>query len=764
VFIAIWVSGSSFSVLGSIKPSDLGSSSEKSLVHSECRIWKDGADIFHAKADSDLTALACMGYLHATHRLWQMDYFRRIAQGRLAEVLGIKRIRQDFMMRLLELYPRAQGLFESLSVTQKTLLWAYASGINHGIRQLKHALPYEFQKLSYSPESWEPVDTLAILLLQSFDQTRKTFMDDLKFEELKTRWGPEAKRWFDEERAPWFVTILKPEESAPLLLSVAQNIHPEAEANVQSASEPIQVSSALFPNMYSGTGSNNWVLAPSRTRSGKAWLANDPHLELTHPPFWFWVHVEGSRLNVVGGSLPGVPLIISGASPKVAWGLTNAYINTADVVQVSNKTLKIGSSHRPTIWFKFGGFKLPFFFKAFDKTTDGLPVLPIQARKHHQYVLRWSGFDLRAEDLDHLFDFMYSQNVQEMNQALSHFGLPSWNFVFADTQGQIGYRTVGKVPVSYDMDSFGVIASGDGAVSRWHYYHKHQMPQVINPVRGFVASANNRQWRTDHGISAGMAHRLSLRAFRIEELIQSKPLHDLDSLRAIQCDVQAVDARFLVPELLRWMHPNTFPDLNSLEQEIIQLLAAWDYQTDETCTVCAFYRRWMDLLLNKMNVNETVLHQLLTRQLTKLPLNEPLIQTFRQVIAEWSLSRVDQVPKWRDVHLNLFPHISGDPRFTFEGSLAGPGDRFTVNLGTCEWKDGRCYQDSGASHRLLVEMSSPPKMVRILSGTNQNLAFRDLGQMNSPWNRWKRCEYDSLSVVLNWNQVPKDEIQTIRFE
>jgi penicillin amidase len=237
-------------------------------------------------------------------------------------------------------------------------------------------------------------------------------------------------------------------------------------------------------------GSNNWVLAPSRSRSGKAWLANDPHLALKNPPFWYWVHLQGGDVDAIGASVPGVPLIASGASRRMAWGLTNSYLDVGDVWAVERSELRGIVTTRPWIWIRFGFLKLPFFFKTIERTRQGWPLLPLDAGAGRALVLRWSGYELASSDVEAAPRLMAAADVRSMDEALSRVGIPSWNFVFADTAGGIGYRAVGKVPRREGVPEWGVLSGTPSmALAPTPWLAVSEMPHVLNPARGFVATA-----------------------------------------------------------------------------------------------------------------------------------------------------------------------------------------------------------------------------------------------------------------------------------
>ncbi|MFA5584089.1 MAG: penicillin acylase family protein, partial [Bacteriovoracaceae bacterium] len=348
-----------------------------------CQAKYDEMGIPHQEVTSNKEFYYCFGFHHGKDRAWQMDFFRRFAYGTNAEVLGYKFIKNDFMMRLLDLPKLAARLYEELSIESKELLQNYTEGVNEGFKEGK--LSDEFIKLGFTPAKWEPLHSIAVLLLQSFDQTKKTFFFDIKEQEKLDRY-PDAKKLFDENETPWLTTILKEGEYQT--------------QETRGVSAPSHNKSfklwAAFPELFGRkSGSNNWVVNSNYTKNKVAILANDPHLDLKTPSFWYWVHLKSQDNQVIGASLPGLPFVASGTNGKVSWGLTNSYLNSADSIEITDIDKKDITSVRPVIWFKFGFFKLPFFFKSIEKFNETYPVLPLEVPQRDKVVLRWSGYTLK---------------------------------------------------------------------------------------------------------------------------------------------------------------------------------------------------------------------------------------------------------------------------------------------------------------------------------------------------------------------------------
>ena len=688
----------------------LNSHAQSSEVN--CTARYDDLGVTHQKVKNLDDYYYCFGFHHAQDRAWQMDYFRRLAQGRNAELYGYDSLKSDLMMRLLDLPTLAKKILLELPQQEKKWLDSYADGVNKGLIEGKKAK--EFVDLEYNPEPWTAEDSILVLLLQSFDQTRKTFFRDYEEEKSKEHWKEKAETLFEEEGVPWFNTILKEGE------------YPKGQLKNKTSSShpPMPNLWANFPDVFGEeSGSNNWVVNKSKSKNGFAMLANDPHLDLKTPLFWYWLHLESPEANVLGASLPGVPLIVSGTNGRVAWGLTNAYINTADAVFIKDFPKDHLISFRPKVDIKFGFLKIPFFFKKFEKTKEGYPVLPLELEKNEKIILRWTGFQLKGPQLASMFQLKRAQSVEEMDKYLQQVGVPAWNFVFADQKGDIGYRVVGEIYRENKKDEFGISYESLDEFIGKKTLLPMERPHVLKPLRGYVYSANNRHWPKDSKFFGGRGYTQSFRGFRINELIDQQQ-HDLDSFKKIQCDRQAVDARFFVPLLLTYIND--------------PLLKTWDFSTHDQSIAPSLYRRLMDLLLEGWQVNENALYRLLKN----------LDDTKRKEIVSFYNVAKEQVgtKTWGQFHRLRFNHLSKKSDWKFSPEMPGIGDNHSVDPGSANWDPEKSLyeQFSGASMRMIVILKGTPEVHLALPGYNRK--YTESQAKVPAWEEWRNCQYSKI----NW--------------
>lgn len=784
VFAVIIVGSGAASSFSSSRENDPGYDSMASkLAGTKCKFFEDSQGIAHVHAEDELAAIACAGWVQAKDRGFQMDYFRRMAEGRSAEVLGKDMIRSDFIMRLVGLREHADALYEKMNPEERERWDAFAVGANHGFASAREVgngyEGYEFRELGYHPRPWSGRDSLAVLMLESFDQTRQSFGVQIQEEGQKKHYGADASSLFARDGVPWDTSILKPGEYSPKIKTT--EIRPKSAPSVTNWALNAKKFFSDFPALKAtrGEGSNNWVVSPSRSATGNAWFANDPHLDLKHPPFWKWVHITVEHggnagtggtdpyIDMIGAMLPGTPVIASGTNRHVAWGLTNSYLDAGRIYAVSKAEVGPLQSFRPKIWFKILGVKLPFVFKTYTRTAEGWPILPIEGPKGKVLVVRWTGYDLDPSEISPLFGLATVKNATEINETLSRVGVPSWNYVFADDQGSIGYRAIGRTIKNESVPAFG-FSTGYDRQEATRILSPEEMPHSLNPKRGYLATANNRQWPSDSKYFPGRGHANGMRAFRIEELLRGTSKHDLKSLQRTQCDVQVTDARFILAPLLKHLARamgNGVTDIRlgkmqSGQKQALDALTRWDLAANEQCEACGIYRRWTDRLMDAQNLNYNALFHVITQETLNPDLAKSLLDEFNAALKDLKIDGAHPLPRWGAIHLASFSHLLGR---RFDATPIGtPGDDETVNVGSSDWVDGHYNHVEGASQRLIVEMSQPPKVYQVLAGSNSNMEKRDLTDSSEgpagEWQRWLHCQLRQREFPVEWSELKTSDL------
>lgn len=734
------------------------------LKTQNCELYDDADGISHIKTESESAAYACWGFVQARDRAAQMDYLRRMSYGQKAEVGGINDLKSDFFIINLGIKEKAGMLFAEMNNNSKKKLLAFAYGVNSSFLELlQKKQVYEFEKLQIYPEPWNPENTLAILLLQSIEQTKDNFLRKLDEERWKSKFSDSAEQLFSKASIPWQTFILKSDDLWSKQNSTAAQSSPAKSKKSLSGinwNHYSHLRKTLFAEEH--WGSNNWVIAPEKSVSKNAWLANDPHLSLKNPPFWYWMHIEAPGFNTIGANLPGAPIFPSGTNMQTSWGLTNSYLPVGNVYFVKKAELENSTDvtqFRPLLWFRFWKFKFPFFFKTVQRIKNKWPILPIDLHPDYTLVFHWSSLDLEGHNLDSFFDLVKTKSVDETDAILSKIRLNSWNFVFADISGNIGYRATGLVHRYRSAPAFGIEQKSLPEIldllAAKNYLGIDEIPHLKNPKRQYIATANNRQWQSANYF-LGSTSNSEFRAHRIESLLtQTSPPLDFDKIHETQCDVEAEDAKVLLPLL-----NNYFSKIRLTEKETsaLNILKQWNFKTSLDCKECFLYRRWLDLVYEKLEINVIALYNILSQPklLDQEKFNKELRLALLNGFNEF-LELEKNSKRWGDMHVNRFNHLWGS-QFLHTNVIGTPGDQETVSPGTADW-DGKLFEHkAGASQRLIVELTNPPTVYSSLAGENQDHEIPELNDNKMAWQNWAQCQLSKRNFPLNWTQVNTKKI------
>jgi len=534
-------------------------------------ILRDQHGIPHIFAASLTDAQFALGFVHAQDRLWQMEIDRRIAAGRLAEVLGPAALEPDRLFRTLGVHRVAAANYAHYDAESRRLLQAYSAGVNAFLAR-KPVLPPEFWIFGIRPEPWTPVDSIAWLKMMAWD--------------LGGNWRTELLRMSLAQRLPVSAIqeFIPPYPGdVPLPLPDLKRLYAPIEQ------EPIQVSAL---RLSEGLGSNSWVVSGARTKSGKPLLANDPHLGLTAPSVWYLAHLHAPGLDVIGGTLPGVPGVILGRTDRIAWGFTNTgpdvqdlYLEkldpsggyaTPDGVRrfaAVEETLKVKGQQDEHLSVRLSRHG-PIISDAWQRALDATP---------RGYALAFQWTALAEDDLTLQASLKLSQaHDWESFVAIGRdLHSPQQNVVYADVDGNIGFIAPGRVPVRKPGNDLHGLAPAPGWQSSYDwsgYIPYEELPRSLNPPGGMIVTANQKITAPGYPHFITSEWEPPYRAQRIEALLKHSPKHDAMSFAGIQSDIASTAVRDLLPHLLR-----TVPK-SERAREALRKIAAWDATMDAART------------------------------------------------------------------------------------------------------------------------------------------------------------------------------------
>jgi penicillin G amidase len=540
------------------------------------QIRRDPSGIPHIEATTDAGLFFGFGYATAQDRLFQLDWFRRKAHGRLAEILGPEGVESDRLYRTLDLSGIARREWETLPLTVRDLLAAYTAGINAVIAS-GAPLPIEFDLLDYRPESWSPIDSLA--LAGEF-------------------------RWYLTGRFP---VIAIPEMvkrslgDGPLYRAFLQG-EADDEAMLPPScypSRPRGKRAASTAGGEDGPGSNNWVLAGSRTITGEPIVANDPHVPFEAVSIWHEVHLHGGSFNVAGVAYAGMPAVMIGRTEGVAWGITNNICSLRDLYlektdpQHPNCFLHDGqwepADERREVIQVRGSEPVVETIRSSRNGPIVDQVLPGPARGQGPVTLRWQGAE-PCGWLTALIGMNQARTAEEFRAATAPWLVPTFNLVFADTQGHIGHQSTGRIPVR-ELPERGYRPGWDPRHQWAGVIPFEEMPRQSDPKRGFVVTANNRLAGDDYPWPLSGTWSSGHRGRRIRERLEGQSRWSAEDCRNLQLDIRSGRAAVCVPPLL----DSLVGDPDHRVQEALTVLTAWDYRSTPDSVAAALFNVFFPL-------------------------------------------------------------------------------------------------------------------------------------------------------------------------
>ena len=538
-------------------------------LSAQVRVWRDAYGVPHIFAASMDDAARALGYLHASERLFQMEIQRRVGQGRIAEIQGADLLGVDKYLRTLGFYREAESSFSALSPWAQRRLTAYADGVNAFLDSHKDALPPEFLLAGDRPEPWKPADLLVWGKLLSLQLSHNYRQEALRAH-LRQKLGADEAGWLFPAMSPDSPITTKP---------VIEDRH--------AAEESVGDRIGDLIGLRRGA-SNEWVVAGSRTTTGKPILANDPHLELGAPILWYLVRIVTPAGAVRGATVPGEPIVLLGQNDNIAWGFTTA---DTDAQQLFIETVDPGD---PTKYLTPDGPK-PFDMR--EETIhvkDGADVkLNVRTTRHGPVLsdvsadlagiaepgkvvaLAFTGLGDRDTTAEAMMRLDAARNWGEFLEAMKLYQTPTQNIVYADQFGDIGFFSPGLVPLRKSGDGLTPADGASGAFDWTGMIPFDQLPELHNPEIGFAFNANNANVSDDHQPPFGQDWEENFRARRIQELFDTIDKHSLETSAAMQADHLSLAAKDFQPFIAR------IKPADERARQAQALLMSWDAVMDK---------------------------------------------------------------------------------------------------------------------------------------------------------------------------------------
>lgn len=779
-------------------------------IAAEIKVIRDEAGVPHILAANEKDLMFAAGYVQAQDRLWQMDFLRRVSEGRLSEIFGSQTLQADKALRTIGFTRVAKLVSDSLDERTRTLLQSYADGVNSFIRKQRDNYPVEFVLLGFSPKDWKIEHSIGIERVMAW-QLSYGWYADVAYDKILDSVGYQKT----QEIFPRFP------DDAPIIVSdppvgfsgkfdqktISEGRYYEKDflsnhGNYFSGLlDPFVDANLLVKELLGNTGftigSNNWVVSGARSVTGKPILANDPHLGHGVPSTWYEMQLSGGGWEVTGFALPGSPFVVIGNNRNIAWGVTAVLSDDADFYK---EKIKDSSYLLDGRWEKLKWIREEIVIK------DSIPVIfdiPFTHRgpvangiyditddQTYAVTVRWLGND-RSDEIASFLRINLASNWEEFREAAKSFSVPGLNVVYADMNGNIGYQCMAGVPIRRTGNGIALL-DGTSSQNDWKGTVPFEsLPYSYNPAKGYLASANNKtsgNW-SPFFVSNYWEHPSRIR--RIDEFLNSKDKFSMEDFKLLQNDFYSFHAKEVVfyildacrhDSLFTYASPNDAPNYQFSESYLF--LKHWDMNmTPDSRGAALFNVFFQKLLINlyKDELGENLFESFIklsnipTRVTSQLLANkqsawwdnvrtketESRDEIIRQSLKDavnFLSERLGKEPggwTWGKLHSVTFKHPIGEQwpfNYLFNvGPYLLGGNTTTVNNTEYHYSDPQFKIVIGASMRRIIDMADIAHPLTILT----------LGQSGQPYNKyyydqaemWVNGKYKSVS--MNMNEIEK---------
>lgn len=591
------------------------------------KLYLDVREVPHIVADDLKRAYFIQGYVHAMHRLWQMDFSTRAAEGRVSEIVGPLAL--DF-----DKNKRRKGLAESARLSIETwkkfpetfsLVEAYSDGVNQYIRELDPSeYPVEYKIMGFSPELWSPFRSA--LFHKSMSEVLCGRDKDIELTNARLFFGKDFDLLFPEENDLMDPVIPAQTEWA----FSSDSIRDLSPGNFGWKDTGIGYIPWQREQGESGLGSNNWAVAASKSASGNPILCNDPHLTLTLPSIWYEQQIMTPDVNVYGVTFPGIPGVIIGFNESVAWGVTNGGWDVMDWYKIqwrdSSQTEYLLDGKWEKTEFRIETLQVRGCEPVFDtiRVTHWGPVV-YDDPMHYKYglAMHWViRYGSQFCELDMFREMNSAKNFQDYRNAIRKFPYPAQNIAFISREGDIALTVQGAMPIKSKGQGRFVL---DGAESKnaWNGFLPYEWnPFTHNPERGFVSSANQKSTDSSFPVYYNDGDFREYRGAILNRFLQSRNDWTIQDLRDLQFNSYSLKAETALPLMLACT--DTLSDKKN--RPFLNSLREWNFHYDSAAIQPVVFDLWFDYL-HKLVWDEITLDT--TRKAISVPSDQTTIHLMK---------------------------------------------------------------------------------------------------------------------------------------
>ena len=580
-------------------------------------IVRNNANVPHIFGKTEADVFYALGFAHAQDRLWQMTMLRRTAQGRLSEIFGARTVKIDELLRRMDLYTLAQQSVGAQDARTNLALDAYSAGVNAWINQVNlgargRGAP-ELFFFSNEISAWSPADSLAILKLMALQLS--AHLEDEVVRAQMSLILP-AERLAD-------ILPDDPTSGIAALPDYAALMPGPFPQPAQRQAAYIDTPLSPFHSRDFAGASNAWAAMPSRSAAGGSLLANDPHLGFTAPSIWYLARLELPSGGVIGGTIPGMPLVLVGRSERLGWALTSSYLDDQDVV------IERVNPDNPEEYLTPEGPK-PFTSRQTILTIkDAEPVTltlrwsesgPILPGSHydlasvtpagHVAALEWTALSGRDTSMTAAMRLMMAGSLEGGMAAGELFIAPSQNLTLSDANG-IAMQTIGAMPARDASHSTKgrMPAPGWEGANRWQGTLPYaDNPRFVNPSSGLLGNTNNKMVDRPFPRHVSFEWGDTQRIQRWLALMKTREVHTRDSFIEAQLDTVSPTARNLLPLMGAdlWFTGDAAPEgtPERMRQKALELLAQWNGEMNEHLPEPLIAEAWLRAVQDRLARDE----------------------------------------------------------------------------------------------------------------------------------------------------------------
>lgn len=571
-------------------------------------LTRDSAGIVHIEAQNEHDLFFAQGYSAARDRLFQLELWRRQATGTMAEALGPRWVARDRAARLMRFRGDMNAELAHYHPRGRAIIQAFVDGVNAYVDRVRRepALrPPDLAALGITPGHWTPA-----VVVSRHNALASNANDEANLARAVRAIGGDAvarRRVFQPAPArltldSLVATLVGDVTDARLLADYngSRSTPSFQRGEVGAAWRRAIAPDSTEPGERDVWESNNWVIAGSRTATGRPLVANDPHRSITVPSLRYLVHLKAPGWNVIGGGEPGIPGVAIGHNEHAAWGLTIFGIDSEDLyvyeLDATNSAYRYRDAFVPfdtqrdsiRVW---GGTTQRVTLQY---TRHG-PVLYVDSVRHRAVALRAGWLEVGGAPYLASLRLDQARTWEEARTALSYAHMPTLNWVWADTSGTIGWQTAGIAPARRSWDGL-MPVPGDGRFEWDGFLPIRQLPHETNPARGYVGTANAFNVDPAYPRFDALARSWSdpFRHDRLQMVLDTTRQATVASSGALQHDAVSLPARALVP-LLREATVlaalAASPD-SAVLREVHASLLAWDHALTAESQAAAIYAVW----------------------------------------------------------------------------------------------------------------------------------------------------------------------------